>query len=247
MGITMKLLVIFSSIIFFCFLTSTSSADIYSWLDENGITHFTNYSPPSGARLVVKDVPIPRSTLPDRESAEKADQLGKRPEIKQDLEEDRIQAKRKKAEAVEEKPFSSEDYYPNASGSEGSKNSYVSEYPPGFHRYPPDLHLLKHHPNYHYRYHLDKPHAKKRHSAYRHKRDHNKPTIWDRDPRLRQKRHSGSHRKRVFGWQTPNPKTRPNAHYFAFGGGHYRGTSIKAKGRFGGRGSAFGGRGRFDG
>ena len=197
--------------------------------------------------MVVKDIPIPRSTLPDKGSAEKENMTAEGPGIKQDLQEGRIQAKRKTAEALEEEAYPSKRYYPNDSGSDGSKNSYVSEYPPGFHRYPAELHLLKHHPNYHYKYHLDKPHAKKRHSAYRHKRHDNKPTIWDRDPRSGQKRHTGLHRKRVFGWQPPKAKGRPSAHYFAFGGGHYRGTSIRAKGHWGGRASAFGGKGRFGG
>ena len=236
MEFLMKLLAIFSAALFICFYTTTSSANIYSWIDENGITHFTNYSPPPGARIVVKDIPVPERTLPFKESVEKEDMLRDGPEVGQDRKENEIQAKRKKAGALEEKPCSSESYYPNDSDSDGSKNRYVSKYPPGFHRYPPELHLLKHHPNYHYKYHLDKPYAKKRH--------YNKPTIWDRDPRLSQKRHAGSHRKRVFGWQPPKAKGRSSAHYFAFGGGHYRGTSVKAKGRFGGRSSAFGGKGR---
>jgi hypothetical protein len=240
----MKLLAIFSAALLICICTTTSSAKIYSWVDENGITHFTNYSPPPGARIVVKDIPVSQRTLPDKESVEKGDLLGEGPDLGQDLKEDKILAKRKKDEALEEKPYSSESYYPNAGDSDGSKNRYASKYPPGFHRYPPELHLLRHHPNYHYKYHLDKPHAKKQHSAYRHKRHYNKPTIWDRDLRLSQKRHAGSHRKRVFGWQPPKAKGRPSAHYFAFGGGHYRGTSISTKGRFGGRASAFTGKGR---
>jgi hypothetical protein len=204
--------------------------------------------------MVLKDIPISRRTVPDKESVRKEDLPAEGPRIRQDLQEDQIQAKRKQAEALGKDPYSSGSYYPNASGSDGSKNRYASEYPPGFHRYPPELHLLKHHPNYHYKYGLDKPYAKKHHSAYGHKRHHNKPTIWDRDTRFRQKRdygkphfkkrHPNFHRKRVFGWQPPKAKGRPSAHYFAFGGGHYRGTSISAKGRLGGRGSAFGGKGR---
>jgi hypothetical protein len=239
----MKLLAIFSTILLICLCTSTSSADIYSWTDKSGVTHFTNYSPPPGAKLIVKDIPIPRRTLTDNGRAGKADQLGN----EQELERDTIRAGRKKAEAMEEGPYPSENDYPDVRGTDPSKNRYVSEYPPGFHRYPPDVYLLKHHPNYHYKYHLDKPYAKKHYSAYGHGRHHNKPTIWDRDARIHQKHLAGSHRKRVFGWHPPNPKNRPSAHYFAFGGGHYRGTSIRGKSRFGGRGSAFVGRGRFGG
>jgi hypothetical protein len=244
----MKLLTIFSAILFICFCTSTSFANIYSWVDENGITHFTNYSRPPGSKMVVKDISISHRTVPEKETGEE-DLLGEGTEIKSDLEEDKIQAKRKKAEALEEEPYSSESGYPNVSGSDESKNSYVSEYPPGFHNRPyyPELHLIKHHPNYHYRYHLDKPYAKKHHSVFRQKRPYSKPTIWDRNPRFRQKGHAGFHHNRVFGWQPPKANGRPSAHYFAYGGGHYRGTSVSAKGRFGVRGTAFGGNGRFGG
>jgi len=221
----MKLLEILGAIAFICFYTPTSSADIYSWVDENGTTHFTNYSPPPAARLVLKDIPISQRMPPDKERIQE-DRLGERPEISQDLEETKVQIKKKNEQASEEASYSSGSDYPDASGSDKSENSYVSDYPPGFYRYPPEVHRLKHHPNYHYKYHLDKPYAKKRDSAFLRKRHNNKPTIWDRKPR--------SHKKRVFGWQPPKAKARPSAHYFAFGGGHYRGTTVPAKGRFGG-------------
>ena len=243
----MRFLVIFGAIILICLYTSTASADIYSWVDENGITHFTNYSPPPGSKMVVKDIPIPLNKGPEKETLGREDLLGEGPDIEQDLvEREKIRAK-ENAEAPEEEPDSSRTSYPNVSGSDGSKNSYVSKYPPGFDRYPPELHLLKHHPNYHYKYHLDKPYAKKHYSGYRHKRPYGKPTIWDRDFRFPQKRQTGLHHKGVFGWQPPKARSRPSAHYFAFGGGHYRGTSIRAGGHFGGRASAFGGKGRFGG
>jgi hypothetical protein len=235
----MKLLAILGAIIFICFYTSTSSADIYSWTDESGITHFTNNSPPPAARLVLKDIPFPRRALPDKESEDKGQLLREGPEIKKDLEADKIQAKRSKDKTLEESPYSSENAYSDANGSDKSKNAYVSDYPPGFYRYPPKLQSLKHHPNYHYKYHLDKPYAKKRDSAFLPKRHNNKPTIWDHNPR--------THKKRVFGWQPPKAKGRPSAHYFAFGGGHYRGTTIKGRGHLGGRASAFGSKGRFGG
>ena len=241
----MKLLTIFSAILSICGCTSMSFANIYSWVGEHGITHFTNYSPPPAAKMVVKDIPVSRTTVPEKESVEGEDLAGEGSEIEQDLEEVKIQAKRKKTDALEEEPYSSENYYPDVNGSDASENSYVSKYPPGFHRFPAEMHPLKHHPNYHYKYHLDKPYAKKAPSAYRHKRPHNKPTIWDRDTRFRHKDHKGSDRKRVFGWQPPKSNNRPSAHYFAFGGGHYRGTSIKARGHLGGRASAFGAKGRF--
>jgi hypothetical protein len=237
----MKLLIILCPIFFICFFTSMSSADIYSWTDKGGVRHFTNYSPPPMAKLIIKDVPISHSVVPKKET------LAEETETRQEPEEGETQVNRKKVEASEETPYSPESDYPNVTYNDESKNSYISGYPLGFHRYPPELLPLRHHPNYHFKYHLDEPFTKKRLSAYRLKRHIDKPTIWDRKALLRQKRRTGLGRKRVFGWQVPKARGRPSAHYFAFGGGHYRGTSIPGRGRIGGRGSAFGGKGRFGG
>jgi vacuolar-type H+-ATPase subunit I/STV1 len=84
----MKLLTIFTTIFLICFSTSTPSANIYSWIDENGVTHFTNYSPPPEARIVVKDIEIPRNT--DTE-----------PETEQDLIEAKIESNSQLEEGLE--------------------------------------------------------------------------------------------------------------------------------------------------
>ena len=36
------------------FAALEANADIYSWTDENGVNHFTNYSPPKQAKLLIK-------------------------------------------------------------------------------------------------------------------------------------------------------------------------------------------------
>jgi hypothetical protein len=41
------------------FSISAADADIYSWTDENGVNHFTNYAPPKQARLLMKTPEIP--------------------------------------------------------------------------------------------------------------------------------------------------------------------------------------------
>lgn len=41
------------------FWISAVDADIYSWTDEEGVTHFTNYAPPKHARLLMKTPEIP--------------------------------------------------------------------------------------------------------------------------------------------------------------------------------------------
>jgi hypothetical protein len=41
------------------FSITAANADIYSWTDENGVNHFTNYAPPKQARLLMKTPEIP--------------------------------------------------------------------------------------------------------------------------------------------------------------------------------------------
>lgn len=40
------------------FLIPAASADIYSWIDENGVRHFTNQAPPKHAKLLIKSPEI---------------------------------------------------------------------------------------------------------------------------------------------------------------------------------------------
>ena len=47
------------------FLVSAADADIYSWTDENGVSHFTNYAPPKQARLIMKTPEIPHDQVAD--------------------------------------------------------------------------------------------------------------------------------------------------------------------------------------
>ncbi len=60
----MKYLVIFGCIFLLCALASPLYGEIYSWTDEKGVLHFTNYHPPPQAKLFIKDVRPPR---PDAE------------------------------------------------------------------------------------------------------------------------------------------------------------------------------------
>ena len=52
----------------------TAHADIYSWVDEDGVTHFTNHSPPKHAKLLMKTPEIPYDEEADNERRE-ADRL----------------------------------------------------------------------------------------------------------------------------------------------------------------------------
>jgi hypothetical protein len=52
----------------------TAHADIYSWTDENGVSHFTNYAPPKHAKLLMKTPEIPYDEEADNQRRE-ADRL----------------------------------------------------------------------------------------------------------------------------------------------------------------------------
>ena len=45
---------------------STSFADIYEWVDENGVTHYSNYAPPKDYRVLMKTREVPYDEAADR-------------------------------------------------------------------------------------------------------------------------------------------------------------------------------------
>jgi hypothetical protein len=98
----MKKLSIFGAFIFALLWVSTASAAIYTWTDENGVVHFTNYSPPPQAQVIVKDIPGK-----DRQGADSAleksveERLKRAEERADDLEEDLDRANEKAREALQ--------------------------------------------------------------------------------------------------------------------------------------------------
>ena len=52
------------------FTALTAHADIYSWTDENGVNHFTNYAPPKHAKLLIKTPEIPYDEEADNQRRE---------------------------------------------------------------------------------------------------------------------------------------------------------------------------------
>jgi hypothetical protein len=52
------------------FVALTARADIYSWTDENGVNHFTNYAPPKHAKLLMKTPEIPYDEEADNQRRE---------------------------------------------------------------------------------------------------------------------------------------------------------------------------------
>jgi len=83
----MKILRILSALFFISLWGLMAYAHIYSWTDENGVTHFTNYSPPAEARIVVKDVVTPRGEATEKEARANEEPVGKPSERERDLEE----------------------------------------------------------------------------------------------------------------------------------------------------------------
>lgn len=82
----MKLLKVFSAILFICLWASTPSAHIYSWIDADGVLHFTNHSPPKEAKIVLREPLIQSYRAADRENVEIEEPEGKQGEKGQDLE-----------------------------------------------------------------------------------------------------------------------------------------------------------------
>jgi Domain of unknown function (DUF4124) len=66
----MKRLIPFILFAVFCLCTSLEADEIYQWIDQNGVTHFTNEPPPAGAKIVKQQQAIPY----DEAAAEKNQQ-----------------------------------------------------------------------------------------------------------------------------------------------------------------------------
>ena len=51
----MKMLTIFGVFVFVSLWASAASGEVYSWTDEDGVVHFTNFAPPPQAQLIIED------------------------------------------------------------------------------------------------------------------------------------------------------------------------------------------------
>ena len=63
----MKGLKIFCFVTVSCFMAAPLYADIYEWTDQNGVKHFTNYTPPADATILIKTEELPYDEAADRE------------------------------------------------------------------------------------------------------------------------------------------------------------------------------------
>ena len=157
------------------FTALTARADIYSWTDENGVNHFTNYSPPKQAKLLMKTPEIPYDEEADNQRRENDRLEVARQELAEReafLLQEQQEAERRIAEAnaradaalreadriLQEAEAAAEDTNYNRS------NGYAYGYSP-YNRYG---YSSRFHYKRHYRKNIH--HYKKRHYTYPHRR-----------------------------------------------------------------------------
>ena len=62
----------------FCLWSSIEAAQIYEWIDKNGVRHFTNVPPPPGAKIVNEQAAIPYDEAADQKRRQEDQELQNR-------------------------------------------------------------------------------------------------------------------------------------------------------------------------
>ena len=62
----MNVLKVYVFVLLGCFVASSSLADIYEWADEKGVKHYSNFAPPTGAKVLMKTKEVPYDEAADR-------------------------------------------------------------------------------------------------------------------------------------------------------------------------------------
>jgi hypothetical protein len=217
---------------------SSAYADIYEWTDENGVKHFTNYSPPDQARIIMKTEEVPYDEAADRARTE-MERLASLELARLEIAEREAEVERREAEAeqrlaeanrqAEETLRQAEDLLETA----GSyRHSYSSGY--AYPYYPYTSYYNPYGSYYNYRY---SPYHKKsyfdiNHRSHYFKKPHQKFHYKDRG----QNRHFSAHQPEFH----PKASLRPGRFSLntGFSKGHFE---SKAGRNFGGR--QFGSRG----
>ena len=188
--VDMRPMLIFLTSIIFCCVCSTAGADIYAWVDENGIRHYTNYAPPPQAKIIMKteELPYDRQADTERMESERLDQLNAALQAVAEKEtqlaemqlaaEKRIEeANRKAQEALEQAEALLNEAQGGPYGYGGSRYGY---YPYGtgynqsiynrwyYHHSGSILYKKHHYKNRHKHYYKKKYNSKKRH-AYKYR------------------------------------------------------------------------------
>lgn len=209
-----------------CCLFTTAKADIYTWMDENGVRHYTNYAPPPQAKVVLKTEELPYDDEADEErmQTQRLDQLTTALQAAAEKEaqlaemqlaaEKRIEdANRKAQEALEEAESLLNQARYESYGSDNSGYGSYGFYPYNrsynhfiynrwYYRNSGSIFYQKHHHKYrHKHYYKKRFHYKKRHDyKYRgtnHRRyQFRKIRIYKPEGTMRD---GFSHRRRTFG------------------------------------------------
>ena len=219
------------------FIAGSALADIYQWTDQNGVKHFTNYTPPAHATILMKTKEVPYDEAADRARIEADRQY--------QLELDRLELARREAEidqreaAAERKVRDAERYadetmraadeylddsiYDRWYYRSGSRGTYHSGH--------------SRHNRYYYRNRTTSIYWKDRHQVGHHERKYHKKSSY----RYRKNYHSQSYRHKT---HTGFKRYRPSHHLRSSGRrthGGYHGNS-RSSGRMGG---SYFGRGSF--
>ncbi|MGD9303961.1 MAG: DUF4124 domain-containing protein [Desulfobacterales bacterium] len=73
----MRRLYLFVVPVLLCILNTRVDADIYTWIDENGVKHFSNFAPPANAEVIMKTEELPYDEQADQQrmAAERQERL----------------------------------------------------------------------------------------------------------------------------------------------------------------------------
>lgn len=66
----MKKISLLTALLIFFFLPNLTFAEIYSWIDENGVKHFSNEPPPEGVKILNQTKEIKTDKAKDRQREE---------------------------------------------------------------------------------------------------------------------------------------------------------------------------------
>jgi hypothetical protein len=113
---------------------SSAYADIYEWTDENGVKHFTNYSPPDRARVIMKTEEVPFDETADSARSE-MERLERLELARLEIAEREAELERREAEAAQrlaEANRQAEETLQKAAEMVEAFNSYSDSYGRGY-------------------------------------------------------------------------------------------------------------------
>jgi TolA-binding protein len=133
----MRLFALFTCLLAACLWSRAGHADIYVWVDENDVKHFTNQNPPPEAEVLMRTKEIPYDEAADhaRREAEKRQELlrarAQLRELEERIAQQQAEAQRQIAEArrrAEEALKQAEDLRASAEERYDSDHDYTDSY-----------------------------------------------------------------------------------------------------------------------